>query len=160
MTSEEDFQRVLDRTPSDWQTRLVFADWLQDRDDARAAGYRALGSLRVYPLLITLNGVFHEDNPWYFVFGTCANTVPESKKWSLCKLPTRWFLNLMRGSRDVAGPSWCHYRMRRIADNDAAWAFSKLTPKEQAEILSLPAVILKGWMRRGMRMPRKYSPGG
>jgi uncharacterized protein (TIGR02996 family) len=46
MTTEDDFQRALDEHPKDWQTRLVFADWLQDRDDPRAAGYRAMGELR------------------------------------------------------------------------------------------------------------------
>ena len=49
MTTEEDFQKALDANPDDWQTRLVFADWLQDRDDPRADGYRALAVLRVAP---------------------------------------------------------------------------------------------------------------
>ena len=33
MTTEDDFQRALDANPDDWQTRLVFADWLEDRGD-------------------------------------------------------------------------------------------------------------------------------
>ena len=43
VTTEDDFQRALDKNPDDWQTRLVFADWLEERDDPRAEGYRALG---------------------------------------------------------------------------------------------------------------------
>jgi uncharacterized protein (TIGR02996 family) len=30
MTTEDDFQAALDANPGDWQTRLVFADWLQE----------------------------------------------------------------------------------------------------------------------------------
>lgn len=49
MTTEDDFQLALDKNPTDWQTRLVFADWLQERDDPRAEGYRVLGTLRLAP---------------------------------------------------------------------------------------------------------------
>jgi uncharacterized protein (TIGR02996 family) len=49
MTTEDDFQRALDQHPHDWQTRLVFADWLQEHNDPRADGYRALGELRRVP---------------------------------------------------------------------------------------------------------------
>lgn len=47
MTTEDDFQAALDADPGNWQTRLVFADWLQERGDERADGYRALGALRL-----------------------------------------------------------------------------------------------------------------
>jgi uncharacterized protein (TIGR02996 family) len=30
VTTEDDFQAKLDADPSDWQTRLVFADWLEE----------------------------------------------------------------------------------------------------------------------------------
>jgi uncharacterized protein (TIGR02996 family) len=43
MTSEDDFQAKLDETPYDWQTRMVFADYLGDLDDPRAEGYRLMG---------------------------------------------------------------------------------------------------------------------
>lgn len=46
MTTEDDFQRMLDENPGDHTTRLVFADWLDERGDPRAAGYRALGDQR------------------------------------------------------------------------------------------------------------------
>jgi uncharacterized protein (TIGR02996 family) len=49
VTTEDDFQAALDASPEDWQTRLVFADWLQERGDRRAAGYRVLGLHRCYP---------------------------------------------------------------------------------------------------------------
>src|SRR5262249_13386737 len=50
VTTEDDFQNALDAQPGDWQTRLVFADWLQDRSDPRAEGYRALGMNRIVPI--------------------------------------------------------------------------------------------------------------
>ena len=31
MTTEDDFQAAPDASPDDWQTRLVFAAWLQER---------------------------------------------------------------------------------------------------------------------------------
>jgi uncharacterized protein (TIGR02996 family) len=46
VTTEDDFQSALDKNPGDWQTRLVFADWLQEHEDPRAEGYRILGRLR------------------------------------------------------------------------------------------------------------------
>src|SRR5262245_43724780 len=49
MTTEEDFQAALDANPDDWQTRLVFADWLQERGDPRAEGCGALGALHRSP---------------------------------------------------------------------------------------------------------------
>lgn len=43
MTEEDAFQSALDSNPDDATTRLVFADWLDERGDPRASGYRALG---------------------------------------------------------------------------------------------------------------------
>lgn len=48
MTTEDDFQAATH--PDDWQTRLVFADWLEECGDPRAVGYRALGFRRLHPL--------------------------------------------------------------------------------------------------------------
>jgi uncharacterized protein (TIGR02996 family) len=51
VTTEDDFQSALDKNPHDWQTRLVFADWLQEHNDPRAEGYRIMGTLRLYTAL-------------------------------------------------------------------------------------------------------------
>lgn len=52
MTTEDDFHATLDAQPDDWQTRLVFADFLADRDDPRADGYRAIAVQHRCPLRI------------------------------------------------------------------------------------------------------------
>lgn len=80
MTTEDELQAILDADPTDWQTRLILADWLDDhplnctacrgelgfkigaqvfgclackgtgREPDRAVGYRALGELQIRPL--------------------------------------------------------------------------------------------------------------
>ncbi len=50
MTTEEDFQRILDTNIKGHHTRLIFADWLDERNDPRAEGYRALGTICHYPM--------------------------------------------------------------------------------------------------------------
>ena len=49
MTSEEDFQKALDDNPHDHHTRLVLADFLQDRDDPRAEDAAALAFSNLPP---------------------------------------------------------------------------------------------------------------
>lgn len=68
MTSEDDFNRQLDADPDNWQCRLVFADWLQDRDDRRAEGYRALGINRLRPIDSWHDGgaLVRHPNEWTF----------------------------------------------------------------------------------------------
>src|SRR5204863_136709 len=61
VTTEDDFQNALDADPADWQTRLVFADWLQERGDVRAEGYRALGRTRFYPYVHNPKPDVHDE---------------------------------------------------------------------------------------------------
>jgi uncharacterized protein (TIGR02996 family) len=42
MTNESDFQDLIDRNPKCHVLKEMFADWLQERGDPRAEGYRAL----------------------------------------------------------------------------------------------------------------------
>ena len=46
---EDAFQTALDTNPADFAVRLIFADWLEDRGDWRAAGYRWMGVHRKWP---------------------------------------------------------------------------------------------------------------
>ena len=71
MTTEDDFRAALDADPADWQTLLVFSDWLPDRADLRADGYRAIGMLRVRPGASSARGYYSFtalDNPAFRQF--------------------------------------------------------------------------------------------
>lgn len=44
MTAEQDFERQLDADPHDWEQRLIYADWLEERGEmVRANGQRWQG---------------------------------------------------------------------------------------------------------------------
>ena len=62
MTTEDDFRRLIDSNPNDWQNYLVFADWLQERDDPRAVGYRAMGEGVLRP--IAAHRYLTNHSPW------------------------------------------------------------------------------------------------
>lgn len=116
MTSEDDFQAALDAHPEDHQTRLVFADWLQERGDPRADGYRALGFLRRWPF----RGVRR-------TFWT---------HWDSSLSPDEV---LGKGTHSCLVGDWesrCRemYNSRREAE-DAAFAFAELSAKRRAELL-------------------------
>lgn len=139
MTTEDDFQAALDREPGDWQTRLVFADWLEDRDDPRAEGYRALGALR--------------KNPYHY-----ADRLPNRPTWGFWNagaygagvamkdvgrqhLPQSWFEQLpdANSTQDYMQSWWPHVSdrlTRRAAEDAAALAFAKLPPNRRAELLA------------------------
>jgi uncharacterized protein (TIGR02996 family) len=55
MNEEAGFNLLLDQDINDNLTRTIYADWLQDRNDIRADGYRELGTKVYKPLLKTLH---------------------------------------------------------------------------------------------------------
>ncbi len=120
MTTEDDFQNALDACPEDWQTRLVFADWLQERGDVRAEGYRALGTKRHAALKI--NG-----SMWSWWKGTQRGLRDEIDHgwWKLLNLPLRDGASFHK----VANT-------RREAEDAAALAFAKLPAERRAELLA------------------------
>lgn len=119
MTTEDDFQNALDAQPDDWQTRLVFADWLQERGDPRAEGYRALGVNRCFPLYTSA-----EQYRW--IPGHMRGTVGD------CWLPWDWTEQI---------PDSNHRDSRREAEDAAALAFAQLPPERRAELLAAPALL-------------------
>jgi uncharacterized protein (TIGR02996 family) len=126
MTTEDDFQRALDASPDDWQTRLVFADFLEERGDPRAEGYRALGvnRRRPWPEFLT-RFTFNSGHPYA---GACDAGSPGT-------LPNDWYR--------TADPDWTrsgvgpfHKVERREAEDAAALAFAKLPAERRAELLA------------------------
>lgn len=135
MTTEDDFQRALDENPRDWHTRLVFADWLDDRNDPRADGFRAIALHKRYPLSARTAGL-GIDGCWWHRGELGApgqhNNVPDD-----------WFALLPPAASN--GSFWPTYRNdgdsllpRSACESALALAFAELPPERRAELLSAP----------------------
>jgi uncharacterized protein (TIGR02996 family) len=142
VTSEDDFQLARDANPEDWQTRLVFADWLQERGDPRAAGYRALARWQVKPIRIQMAKEDGElEGEWQFIYGTDENRSDQAReRWGQCMLPPVWFTKLTQRSRHNGLPWWHYYDTRREAEDTAARAFARLSKSHRAALLE-PAPV-------------------
>ncbi len=132
MTTEDDFQAALDAQPDHWQTRLVFADWLDERGDVRAAGYRELGRLRLNPVLCiqSSGGQRH-----YIVGDSGAPPSAElQRQYHACLLPQTWFRSCRKGDGFPENEAWKFYDTRRAADDAAALAFTQLPAEQRAAL--------------------------
>ena len=119
--TEDDFQAALDANCDDRHTRLVLADWLQDREDPRADGYRALGRNEMHPMC--LSGL------WGYLRGSLR--LPGAQ-W----MPYDWYEFCRRpGQIDE------FVKTRREAEDAAAIAFFQLPVERRAELLSLEVVL-------------------
>jgi uncharacterized protein (TIGR02996 family) len=147
MNSEEEaFQAALDANPDDHTTRRVFGDWLQERGDPRAEGYRALGVNGYRPWRFTTSkrwGWFEVG--WADVYGVPPE---DGNATAVASLPHDWCgwdsPDDGRNSRGrltddypLNGDSWGD---RREAEDAAALAFSQLPPGRRAELLNREAV--------------------
>jgi uncharacterized protein (TIGR02996 family) len=131
LTTEDDFQQKLDEHPNDWQTRLVFADWLEEHGDPRAEGYRALGACRY-----VLCDYYPGKRPQYLPHQRSSIFCEEGGIGKDCdyRLPSDWYKKLLRRgykSTDTCIP----FENRRAAEDAAALAFTKLSAKRRAELL-------------------------
>jgi uncharacterized protein (TIGR02996 family) len=135
VTTEDDFQAALDAHPDDSQTRLVFADWLQDRDDPRAEGYRALGLHHRYPDRLS----FPEGwLVWWWSEWDWFGAMDVSQNW---RLPKDWCERLeVRGAAPPLYPPAAieNANTRREVEDAAALAFAKLPAERRAELLKPP----------------------
>jgi uncharacterized protein (TIGR02996 family) len=120
MSEEDAFQTKLDMAWDDHTTRLVFADWLEEREDPRAEGYRALGLFRSCP----------------------CNYGPQCEWWAWdtaykhleCDLPCDWW-DMIDCKPDLYHCSMRSFPSRRDAEDAAALAWLKLSPERREEIL-------------------------
>lgn len=122
MTNEDDFHAALDAHPEDWQCRLVFADWLEERGDPRAEGYRALGVLRRRPM---------GTREWYWM-----NTPMGRTQWARHDFPWRlgyWWHRLVCDSASIKA---AHFGTRRAAEDAAATAFLKMPAARRVKLLA------------------------
>jgi uncharacterized protein (TIGR02996 family) len=135
MTTEDDFQAALDANPEDWQTRIAYAAWLQERGDPRAEGYRALGVNKLWGCeSITRENVVewmpYQEAVWFRRDGPGDDSHDD--------LPPDWFAAL--GNRErwfFWTKPWTNpYPNRRSAEDAAALAFAKLPAERRAELLA------------------------
>ncbi len=127
MPTEEDFQNSLDERIDDWQLRLIFADWLEEHGDPRAEGYRALGTLRLYPdMEYSYRFVHGDDRSW-------RATDPDRSV-----LPTSWFVELDYYGKHSLEPG---EDTRRQAEDKAAMAFAAMTTERKVWVLSKAVIV-------------------
>lgn len=127
MNTEADFHAHLDAHPYDHTARLVFADWLQERDDPRADGYRALGTFRRVPLHFEATESGTEQWCW------CEGTAFSAQQ----HLTPAWLQQIPNVGPPEAPCK--HYRpqnpahpwTRREAEDAAALAWGRMTRKAQ-----------------------------
>lgn len=128
---EKAFQRALTARPYNHTVRLVFADWLQERDDPRAVGYRVLGLWGRYPLRERTywTYTFNSDKTWFsYVGGRVGRLNGKPYTQSPYALPLTWFHEV----RYEPGDKTKH--ARRHLEDATALAFNEL-PAELADRL-------------------------
>jgi uncharacterized protein (TIGR02996 family) len=107
MVTEDAFQATLEEDPTNSGTRLVFADWLEEQGDARAAGYRWMGTHEKWPYAWARSRrvprYFSFD--WYREGGSAIWDVPAH-----CRIP-EWLWRALQSTTDFAG-----YPTRRTAE--------------------------------------------
>ena len=132
MTTEDDFHKALDANPDDHQTRLVFADFLQEHGDPRAEGYRALGTLGKRPNNSGNGDVFYENANYRRYGGIEPRYLPED-----------WFNLVNLEELEGMKPRWSttpkEHRTRRHLEDAAALAFSQLPHARREELLGQSA---------------------
>lgn len=150
MTSEEDFQNHLDQDPDDHQMRMVFADWLQDHDDPRANGYRALGKHE----RTTVDRLYPKQNNTFTRWGSSDNIKNCKYLGSSRCLPNDWHKLIYPEGYNTGTPE-----TRRQMEDRAAHAFSQLPPERQHELLGLnePQIDTPQQMSRLTNRRRSYK---
>lgn len=98
MNEEAAFFAAINENPGDSTTRLVFADWLDDRGDPRGAGFRAIVRLGIVPVKSVSKD--RSDGYVWYVWNVAKYTSYKWRKplpgnsYSCAMLPKRWFLLL------------------------------------------------------------------
>lgn len=123
--TEDNWQAYLDLHPDHHEVRVRFGDWLEERGDRRADGYRALGILQ-------LRTGSTNQFPCWWSHKLCVEAAANGNDFA--QLPADWFLLLKRSV--TGGTWWRDYLTRREAEDAAARAFSKLSARRRAELLT------------------------
>jgi len=157
VTTEDDFNAALDANPKDWQTRLVFADWRQERGDERADGYRALGQLRKRP---SARG----EDDWFIGSEGAPRYGPGRDESHLhAQLPPDWWALVRGGEAWSPGKSsnaWRFFPSRRAAEDAEARGFAQLPPDRRAELLAATPAEKRTRKKPTAQKPKGKKPKG
>lgn len=142
MTTEDDFWRMLEADPTDWNTRLILADFLEDKDDPRSMGLRAVVSAKRCALRCVMEPV---ENEWaldevYWILGSWRWIGEVDRKWDQCRLHHDWY-EFLTPNVMYSGYCWMYYNTLKEAESDAALAFLKLPRQRQLELLGQVEVV-------------------
>jgi uncharacterized protein (TIGR02996 family) len=130
VTTEDDFQSALDANPNDWQTRLIFADRLDERSDRRADGYRALGMQRLRP-----NAWHQNAGSTHWWWGGDRRAWRDNP--NIAVLPPDWFEALAaKNCADDVWPVHDDPNTRREAEDATAHAFAALPAERRSDLLA------------------------
>lgn len=127
MTTEGEFQSRLDAEPDNHTVRLVFADWLHERDDPRAEGGRALGRLQKFPVKM---GDDEPGNPVRWVIGNASRYKGGANKFP-CHFPRDWYETVAKPNTNFA-----QREGRREMEDALALGLATLPPERSAERLA------------------------
>jgi uncharacterized protein (TIGR02996 family) len=127
-SAERSFWTRIDQEPTDIHARLVFADWLQDADDPRAEGLRALVANGWEPGNFRSGVAWgRESNPnasfWRQEMTDEVPTLLPDDWWKALHAPSEWY------------GWWRFYLSRSDALNAAAEAFSRLPVERRNQLL-------------------------
>lgn len=152
VTTEDDFQRLIDRKSDDWHTRLVLADWLEDRGDPRSGGYRAIAIQKRRPL----QGRHRDIDTWWW-HRSGSTKIEDFHN----HIPQDWFSLLPAGEGSesfwpVFSPKG-GIKSRRECEDALALAFSLLSPERQAELM-IPPIHLESEKTRKAKKANGKKP--
>lgn len=137
---EAAFQSHLDSHPDDHTARLVFADWLEERGDPRAEGYRWLAITGRQPRVFGKSrlGVQYSCEPhWHDTVAADKSKVPAdllakcSHFVGRCRVDRYHFFD---GVESIVA------KKRRTLDASLAFAFALLPAARRAELLAAAPV--------------------
>ena len=153
MTTEKDFQDMLDADPFDHNTRLVLAEWLMEYNDPRAEGYAALAFNRIVPYRgRPREGYIDNKIPGWSLWGGGGaywelNRNEEGKsgnipnEWRDLLEPTGHYLNDIDGNANVESLGFWK-PTRKECEDCAALAFNKLNAEYKRKLLNPQTLVV------------------
>lgn len=145
MSDEDAFQAKIDENPEDGLPRLVFADWLEERGDPRAEGYRAMVAIGWVPYFLSDPNEDGLRDEW-----SCGNyPSPADRNGDKSTLPQSWWAEVQAMHVESAPyqimytygrDQFASWASRAEMENIVATAFVDLPPPEKSKILNGAAV--------------------